>query len=124
MFEKIRIILFGEQPTIKVTDKMLERIIQRDFGTQIDLVKLKLEKVSGDTRNGKNRVSAAILKLANKDINLIDKYIETSINDFRDVISLAEYPRCDKFGFDVFKDQNKKRIFLDDWNEYSDWLNE
>lgn len=124
MFEKIRIILFGEQPTIKVTDKMLERIIQRDFGTQIDLVKLKLEKVSGDTRNGKNRISAAILKLANKDINLIDKYIETSINDFRDVISLAEYPRCDKFGFDVFKDQNKKRIFLDDWNEYSDWLNE
>ena len=122
MFDKQKIILFGEQPIAKVTDKILDNIILRDFGSNADIVKLKLDQVSSDTKYGKNRISAAILKLANMDIYLIDNLIKKSINDFRDVVSIAEYPRCSKLDFDVLKSQDKKQVILDDWNEYSNWL--
>lgn len=108
MFEAIRIKFFGSQPAARVTDKILERLIERDFGSKALEVKQKLQRVTSDSHNGKNRISAAILKLSNK--------------DFRDVISQAEYPRCSKLDFDKIEKRNMKAIYLDDWTEYSKWL--
>jgi hypothetical protein len=124
MFETIRIKLLGTQPAAKVTDQLLERIIHRDFGNSSDEVKQKLREVISDSQNGKNRISAAIIKLSNKDIKAIDHYIAMSNNDSRDVISQAEYPRCSKLGFDEMEEHNMKLIYLSDWIEYSKWINQ
>ena len=123
MFEAIRIKLLGIQPAAKVTDKLLERLFQREFGNRAPEVKQKLQQVTSETQKGKNRISAAILKLSNMDFSAIDYFIGMSSEDSRDVISKAEYPRCSKFGFDDIEGQNMKGVYLDDWTEYSKWLN-
>jgi hypothetical protein len=124
MFEVLRIRIFGTQPAAKISDKILDRLIRRDIGDHADNVKLKLSQIANDTHNGKNRISAAIIKLSNRDFKAIDYYIEMSKNDFRDLISQAEYPRCSKLGFGEMDDQNMKRIYLNDWIDYSKWIND
>ena len=123
MFEAIRIKIFGSQPTANITNKKLKQLIQRDFGTKAAEVKQKLRKVTSDTHSGANRISAGILKLSNRDINAIGYYVDMSNSDFREVISQAEYPRCSKLSFSELEEQNMKQIYLDDWKEYSKWLN-
>lgn len=124
MFEILKITLYGRQPTAKITDKMLERLIQREFSERAGQVKRKLEGVKGETPNGTNRNAAAILKLANKDYDTIDQLIAVNNNDFRDVIAPAEYPKCLELGFvDFPKDvEERKRIYLADWRQYAEWL--
>jgi hypothetical protein len=124
MFEEFRIKYLGIQPVAKVTTLRLERLIAREFPKHIDEVTLKLYKVKGDNPNGINRISSAILKLANKDLSSIDHYIEMANADSRDVLSLAEYPRYSKIGFDDFDKNQMKSVYLDDWREYSKWLND
>jgi hypothetical protein len=124
MFEVLRIRILGTQSAAKVTDKILNRLIQRDFGNQADNVKLKLRQITSDTHNGKNRISAAVIKLSNKNSKAIDYYINLSMNDFRDLISQAEYPRCSNLEFNEKGKQNMKRIYFDDWTDYSKWINE
>ena len=124
MFETLKIKLFGIQPVAKVSDVVLERLIQREFGNQADLVRRKLLQVESETNVGRNRISAAIIRLSDKDINTIDRDIEQSKNEYRDLISQAEYPKCSKLGFIDMDKQNKKIIYLDDWTEYSKWLNQ
>ena len=123
MLETLRIKLFGTQPVAKISDARLERLIQREFGNQADLVSRKLNQVVSETNAGKNRISAAIVKLSDKDINAIDHLIEQSKIDFRDLISQAEYPKCSELDFTDMDEQNMKIIYLDDWTEYLKWLN-
>lgn len=123
MFNKLRIILFGTQPAAKVNQKTLERIIKRDFdGKEIE-VKRKLLKIESETPNEKNRITAAILKLANQNINKIDELIKISNNDYRDVLMRAEYPKCADAEDSIFDNSKMmKGIYLEDWKNYSDWL--
>lgn len=123
MFEVFKIKYLGVQPEAKVTTLRLESLIAREFPRHIEEVTLKFYKVKGDTPNGMNRISAAILKLADKDLSSIDHYIEMANADSRDVLALAEYPRCSKIGFDNFDKNQMKEVYLDDWREYSKWLN-
>jgi hypothetical protein len=124
MLEELKIKIWGTQPVAKVTDKQLDRLVEREFSQYIDAVKNKLYKVESDTLNGKNRISAAIIKLSNKDLKLLDHYIDIANADCKDVLSQAEYPRCSKLGFDDFDNNEMKSIYLDDWREYSKWLND
>ena len=71
---------------------------------------------------GKNRISAAILKLSNKDINLVQHYIEKSNFDFRDVIAEAEYKKCSTHSFEEIQNKDMSNIYYEDWTEYSQWL--
>jgi hypothetical protein len=112
-----------EQPIPKISNRNLEEIIERDFGKNSVEVKTKLNQVKSDTENGKNRISAAILKLANGNINSIDNFIEQANSDFRDVISQAEYPRCSELGFEDIEKPEIGKIYLEDWKEYTEWLN-
>jgi len=123
MFEILKIKLFGHEPTAKVTNEMLERIIRRDYGNRATEVKQKLQQVVGDSLNSKNRISAAILKLANRDIKAIDHFIEVCNIDFRDVLSAAEYPGYSKVGFGNISTSMKKQLYISDWKQYSAWLN-
>lgn len=123
MFEEFKINFLGFQPAAKVTTNELQRLIAREFPNQIDEVTFKLYKVKGDTSDGRNRILAAILKLANKDFSSLEEYIEMANTDYRDVLSQAEYPRCSKLGFVDFDKKKMKCIYLDDWREYSKWFN-
>ena len=112
-----------EQPIPKISNRILEEIIERDFGINSIEVKTKLNQVKSDTESGKNRISVAILKLANGNINSIDNFIELANSDFRDVISQAEYKRCSELGFEDIEKSEIGKIYLEDWKEYTEWLN-
>lgn len=124
MFEEFSIKYLGIQPVAKVTTQQVEKLIAREFPEHIEEVTLKFYKVKGDNSNGINRISAAILKLANRDLSSIDHYIEMANADSRDVLSQAEYRRFSKLGFDDFDKNRMKSIYLNDWLEYSNWLND
>jgi hypothetical protein len=84
------------QPVPKVSDKDVKRIVKRDFGKeQSALVLNTLEEFGKQdwNRSGSPRVRLAILKLANGDPDQISKYTRMAIEDFRDVVCMAEYPR-------------------------------
>lgn len=123
MFEILKIKLFGQEPVAKITNEMLERVIRRDYGERATEVKKKLQQVVSDNLNGKNRISAAVLKLANRDFNAIDHFIEVSKNDYRDVLARAEYPGCFKVGFANISTTMKRQLYISDWKEYAAWLN-
>ncbi|MFI5148916.1 MAG: hypothetical protein ACHQRM_04230 [Bacteroidia bacterium] len=121
--EVFRIKLFGTQPIARASDKTLERIINREFQSQTEVVKQKLEKIDSDSHPGKNRLSAAVLKLADGEMNALDHYIILCNADHRDVLALAEYPRCNTIGMVAMNNQNMKSIYLADWLEYQAWIN-
>jgi hypothetical protein len=122
MFEIFRIIFLGQEPAAKISDKTLERLIRREFAGRAGEVNQKFQRVNSNTLRGKNRFSAAILKLANKDLDKIDHYISICNNDFRDVVASAEYPERMRFAFNKIAGWKKKQIYLSDWKEYSTWL--
>jgi hypothetical protein len=123
MFEILEIKYLSHQPTAKITNKTLDRIIRREYCDNFKEVKQKLESISGDTLKGRNRLSAAVLKLSNRDLTKIDLYIEMCNYDFRDVVSQAEYSRSSKFGLGEIAPNKLKEVYLDDWEEYLNWLN-
>ena len=115
---------YGRQPTAKISDKMLERLIQREFSGRAGQVSQKLKKIEGETPNGRNRSAAAILKLADKDFDAIDHLIALCNKDYREVIAPAEYPKCLELGLVNFhkRAQERKRLYLADWRQYANWL--
>lgn len=123
MFEKEKIKLFGNQPVAKTSNAELEFLINREFPKHTDLVKRKLTEIQSDSKNGKNRIGAAVLKLAKSDLNVIDSLVKKANEDFRDVVSQAEYPRASKYGFDEPSEKELKTDYLNDWNEYVEWKN-
>ncbi|WP_179016880.1 hypothetical protein [Winogradskyella forsetii] len=96
-------------------------MISREFPNDKEVVKTKLEKIKSDSQNGKNRISASILKLADKDVNKIDFLVRRANEDFRDIVSEAEYPRASSYGFGERDDDESKDDYLEDWEEYSTW---
>ena len=112
-----------EQPIPEISNRILDVIIERDFGKNSIEVKAKLNLIKSDTESGKKRISASILKLANGNINSIDNFIELANIDFRDVISQAEYPRCSELEFEDLEKPEIGEIYLEDWKEYTEWLN-
>jgi hypothetical protein len=125
MFERLRIKYLGQQPAAKISSETLDKIIQREYPEHFEQVKRKLETIKSDSSHGRNRFSAAVLKLSNGDLTKVDRYIEICNNDFRDVITIAEYPRISKLDFvDLENIETKKlrRTYLDDWADYSNWI--
>ena len=115
-----------DQPVPKVTDKDVERVAIRDFGeSQLPKVLDLLQEYGKQGWNppGSARVRLAILKLADGDFDQISKYTEAAIRDFRDVVSMAEYPKYAKeIGFSEVSKKVAKNIINEDWMQYSQWL--
>lgn len=123
MFDLLKIKLFGHQPVAKISDQLLDTLIVRDYKSNADIVKTKLKNVNSDSQAGKNRIAADILKLADKDIKALDGLIEKANEDSRDIMMWAEYPRCSKIGFGKLDKKAMKQIYINDFIEYSNWLN-
>ena len=123
MFEIFKIKYLGLQPTAQISDKTLDRIIIREYKDRVNEVNNKLKLIRSDSRKGKSRISVAVLKLSNREFNTIDTYIERCNNDFRDIVTQAEYPRVSKLDFDEIASNKLKNLYLEDWKEYTSWLN-
>jgi hypothetical protein len=124
MNEKELILTKGEQPVPIISGELLGLLIGREFPGDMESVKTKLDKIKSDSQKGKNRISASVLKLAAKDISKIDFLVSRANEDFRDIVSEAEYPRTSSFGFGERDDEEIKDDYLKDWAEYSEWLNQ
>ena len=122
MFDLLKIKLFGHQPVAKISDRLLDTLIERDYKSNTALVKTKLNTINSDNQAGQNRIAASILKLANKNFDALDELIEKVNEDSRDIMMWAEYPRCAKIGFGELDKKQMKQIYLDDFIEFSNWL--
>jgi hypothetical protein len=111
------------QPAAKISDELLDNLIRREFPNDIAEVKQKLDTIVSDSQTGKNRFSAAVLKLANGDKTKIDLLVEKCNYDFRDIVAMAEYPKNLDTGFDEIAADKTKEIYDKDWSQYADWLN-
>jgi len=121
MNEKDLILTKGEQPVAKISDEDLDFLIGREFPHDKETLKTKLDKIKSDSKDGKNRISASILKLANQDIDSVDFLVRRANEDFRDIVAEAEYPRTSSFGFGERDEEESKDDYLKDWEEYSTW---
>ena len=122
MFDLLKIKLFGHQPAAKISDQLLDTLIERDFKSNSAVVKTKFKNIDSDSKAGQNRIAASILKLADKNFDALDKLIEKANTDSRDILMWAEYPGCAKLGFDELDDKQMKQIYFDDFIEFSNWL--
>ena len=121
MNEKELILIKGKQPVATISDEELNLLISRDFPNDKQTVIAKLDKIKSDSQNGKNRISASVLKLADKDLSRIDFLAKRANEDYRDIIAKAEYPRASSFDFGERNDDDSKNDYLKDWEEYSTW---
>ncbi len=121
MNEKELILKKGEQPVANITDDELRFLIERDFPNQTELVKTKLNIIKSDSQHGKNRISASVLKLVDRDLTKIDYLVKRANEDFRDIIAEAEYPRTSSHEFGDRNEEELKQDYLKDWEEYSEW---
>ena len=112
------------QQVAKISTDLLSKLILREFPNDIELVTSKLEQVNSDSEAGQRRISAAILKLANRELNELDSLIDKANFDFRDIVAAAEYPRNSQhmFGERATKEQLQSE-YQNDWEDYSMWLN-
>ena len=77
------------QPVPEVTEDDVKRVVIRDFGeSQADYVLSLIAECGSGAR-----VRLAVLKLANGDIKKLSEAKELTFQDYRDVLSEAEYPR-------------------------------
>lgn len=121
MNDRELILTKGEQPVAKITNEDLDFLISREFPNDKNVVKTKLDKIKSDSQKGKNRISASVLKLADKDLNKIDFLVKRANEDFRDIVSEAEYPRASSYDFGERDDDESRSDYLKDWEEYSTW---
>lgn len=121
MNEKELILTKGEQPVAKISDIDLDFLIGREFPNDKETVKTKLDKIKSDSQEGKNRISASVLKLAKQDLDNVDFLVRRANEDFRDIVVEAEYPRTSSFGFGERNEEESKDDYLKDWEEYSTW---
>lgn len=112
-----------ETEPAKISPELLEQLIAREFHEHLNEVTEKLKLINSDSETGRKRISAAVLKLAKKDISQLNQLIDRSNADFRDVVAEAEYPRAFKAGFDHLTDEEERKMDEEDWNEYQNWLN-
>ncbi|MBK6748564.1 MAG: hypothetical protein KA956_09785 [Pyrinomonadaceae bacterium] len=108
-----------EQPVPKVSEADVERIVDRDFG------KDKAAEVLSSLRGFDTgpRVRLAILKVANGDLERLQEAGKVAIQDYRDILSEAEYPRyMDEIGFEDTSETLRQAVIQADWLQYQEWL--
>lgn len=69
------------------------------------------------------RVRLAILKLCDGDLEAIAKTVKYARQDYRDILSWAEYPRQSK-KWSMHNGPEKENLVKKDREEYEQWLNE
>ena len=113
-----------EQKIPVVSDSDIKRIIKRDYpNVEGSFVLALLSKYKSESKKGKNRIFASILKLAEGKTELIEKYVEKANEDYRDILALSEYPHYSKYAFeDDLSSEREKELNDKDWEQYQKWF--
>jgi hypothetical protein len=101
------------------------RVAARDFpGEQTFEVVRLLGGCAADEDEGiRDRIHAAVLKLAGGNIERLRQLTEIARADFRDVIAPAEYPRyLNAHNPSGLSAPEQQAIFDADWAEYHAWI--
>ena len=114
------------QPVPKVSRRDVERVARRDFPRDDTAAILAILDAYGIEKyeQGQARVQLAALKNANGNIDILRQQIETAKLDYRDVLSVAEYPEYMRlYDEDDIPPEEEKKIINSDWSQYCEWLN-
>ena len=119
----------SDQPVARVSRDDVARVVRRDFAAaEYETVLGVLEEYGNDAERDRDnaRVHMAVLKLANGNLSELRKHIEIARQDYRDVLSAAEYPAATRRWSELDKLSNAERqkIYDSDWEQYQRWLNE
>ena len=112
------------QKVPKISEADIIRIIRRDF-LKLEFAEAGsiLSKYKSTSEDGRMRVYAGILKLSHGNMELLKEFVLKANNDFRDIISLAEYPNYSKHAFDKeLTEQKRRELISDDWLQYIYWF--
>jgi hypothetical protein len=115
---------FVNQPVPKITHKHVERIVRRDFpAKKFSEAMAALDEYGKESHECEiERVRLDVLKLANGKMDGLQQAIKSAKSDYRDVISLAEYPSC-RWDTHDLPTEEKKKIYSKDWQAYLAWAN-
>lgn len=111
------------QPTPLVDQEDVERIVNRDFSREDHeaafsaLAKYEFRET--------HRVQVAALKNSNGNIEILKQQVDSANCDYRDVLSIAEYPSYSKqwSKMQSESDEEMNEVIQDDWRQYQTWLN-
>ena len=115
------------QPTPTVTNRDVERILQRDFpADQVTEVRAILEAYGRERWHREvPRVRVAALKLAAGSVERLRHEVERAKDDYRDELAYAEYPgyfqRVPRGPGQLPADE-AQRVIDADWKQYQDWF--
>jgi hypothetical protein len=111
-------------PDVLATD--VERIVRRDFPDgQFDAVMGVLKQYGAEKwQRERARVQLAALKLADRDLDKLQRVIEVASRDYRDVLAPAEYPEYRRRTSSGLKmaEKERDRAIDSDWEQYQAWL--
>lgn len=113
------------QPAPDVTDDDVRRVAMREFGPEnLSRVLAVLEEFGKQKWNQPSaRVRMAVLKMANRDLERLKQAMQIAIEDYRDALSAAEYPRyMREVGFSDVPHELAQRVIDSDWIQYREWL--
>lgn len=116
-------ILNGSQPVAQISDDDLEFLIAREFPNDTESVQISLNKIVSDSKAGQNRIASAVLKLSSGKKEKLEHFVTKANEDFRDIVCYAEYPKTMSFDFGERTEEENKKDYLEDWQEYSKWKN-
>jgi len=110
-----------------IDEATVQRLVERDFPSGVtDRVHSILATYGTKPHHfERNRVHAAVLKLANGDLLELQRQLGVADADFRDVVGGAEYPAQMKIGFVGMERIGPDRLHELkelDWQAYSAWL--
>ncbi len=110
-----------------VDDGTIQRLIDRDYVDGVSgRVRTLLESYGGKPHHvERDRVRAAVLRLANGDLAEVQRQIAVANVDFRDVIGAAEFPSQMKLGFAGMariEAERLQELREQDWKDYCAWL--
>ncbi len=115
-----------DQPVPQVNRVDVLRIVRRDFALNDEQLILELLSEYGELEWHReiDRVHLAILKLSQKSLDKLIDTVQIACEDFRDVISNAEYPNYSRFypKRDSLDDGEKYNVITSDWDQYKTWL--
>jgi hypothetical protein len=112
------------QPVPKVSKSDVSRVVQRDYPAPLqDTVLAILGRYPAKSRAGTSRIQLAALKLAAGDVAALQTFIKDALQDFRDVVSAAEYPAHSGHPLgQPLTLTEKEDLFSADWAQYEKWL--
>jgi hypothetical protein len=116
-----------EQRTPKVSRDDVERVARRDFAPSdyaTVLAALNEYRSQSGTEQDDARVHVAALKLANGDLEELRRHVAAAREDYRDVLSAAEYPGASIrwSALDSLPDNERQNVYDSDWQQYQQWL--